>query len=377
MGFWSKAGNAVKKVGNAGVRVGTAWVSGGGSELYRNRAKKADPVTAKGEQVVDYAGNKVAEVGGADGSTNNASTAETLDEKNRRQALEANADADLESARKYRDKLAGEPGALPREAPQVTAPGAITPAQAAAPGQISSSLDTTNSDKARQAYQDYIDRQRLIAEGKGGPSAAELAMRRGNAAAIRSQYALASGARGYSQQALRTAQDNVAGLQQQNVADTGVLRAQEIAGAQDRLGTAIATGRGQDISIETVKGAQGLDAARANQAANLQTALANAGWSNEAILKMSDQEMQARLANAGFTLTQEQMDDVRARAHVDQVLQANRDTLAGSQAAAGSAEERRARLAQLQQMQADAKARGDAATEQMIGTVIASYLQYG
>jgi hypothetical protein len=202
-------------------------------------------------------------------------------------------------------------------------------------------------------------------------------MRKGNAQAVASQYALASSRGGYSQAGLRAAGRNVGALQQQNVSDTGILRAKEMDAANERLGTAIATGRGQDITIATSKGAQELDAARANQAAKLQTDLANAGFSNEALLKMSDQELQTKLANAGFTLTQEQMDDVRYRAHVDQVLQANRDTLAGSQAASGTAEQRQARLEQLQQLQEDARRRGDAATEQMIASTIATYLKYG
>jgi hypothetical protein len=372
MGF----GSFLKKVGGYGVRVGTAWVSGGASEAYRKKTGHADPVTKKGEDTVDYVGNKVGEVTDSN-SSSGGGTGETPEDQERRRRLQEGVDTDLEAARKYRDRAVGEPTLLPRDAPQVTAPGAITPIQAGAPGTVKSTFDTTDADEARAAAQAWLAKQQLIAEGKAGPSAAELAMRRGNADAIRSQLALTAGSRGYSQGGQRRAADNIATLQQQNIAQTGELRAQEQAAAQQRVGEALSSGRQQDITLATAKGGQELDAARANQAATLQTTLANAGWGNEAILKMSDQELQTKLANAGYKLTQQQMDDLREKAQRDWQLQAQGQALTAGQAAAGSAQDREAKLAQLRQMQEEAKRRGDAATEQMLATMISTYMQYG
>lgn len=356
-----------------GVRVAAAIGSGGATEVYRGVTGKADPVTAKNEEL---AGKVAGYLDGGSGGGGGAPAGETEEERRRREEREAAVDKDMDVARKYRDKALGEPTPLAREAPQVSAPGAITPVQAAAPTPIKASFDSRDIDEGRRAYQSYLDDQRAIAAGKT-PSAAEIAMRRGIASATAQQFALAGGRGGYSTAGLRAAGRNAAAITQEGISRTGEVRAQEMAAANERLGQAIATGRGQDITVATTKGQLEMDAARANQAAQLQTTLANAGWSNEAILKMSDQELATRLANAGYKLTQEQIDDLRLKAQRDWQLQAQGQVLSSGQAAAGASSDREARLQQLRQMQEEAKRRGDAATEQMIATLIATYITSG
>lgn len=43
----------LNKLGHYGIRIGTALATGGGSELYRATQGHADPLTGKGEQLID------------------------------------------------------------------------------------------------------------------------------------------------------------------------------------------------------------------------------------------------------------------------------------------------------------------------------------
>jgi hypothetical protein len=214
---------------------------------------------------------------------------------------------------------------------------------------------------------------------------------------VASQYALAtSGSKGYSGAALRAAGRNAASLQQQNNAQTGVLRAQEEAATRTELGNALTSTRGADLAAATNEADLGLragianqgagleagkanqtayiDVQKANQGAALQKSLADAGFSQQAMLHMSDQELQTRLANAGFLVDQERIDDLRAYQHQQTLLQAQGQVLSASGAAAGSAQERMLQLQQLQQQYEAARQRGDQATMQMLATGIGYYL---
>lgn len=290
-------------------------------------------------------------------------------------SLNRQRDADIEAARRQRDKLLGEGDAQPREAPQVGAPAPITAAHAAGPGEVRSSYDSTAADEARAKLQAYQDRLALIAEGKAGASAAELAGRRLNAQAIAQQYSLAARYHGYSGAGLRAAQRNAAGMAQTNIAQTAELRAKEQADARAELGRSISEGRGQDITQAGQRGQQDLDAARANQTAKLQTDLTNAGFDQRTIEHMSDQELQVKLANAGFRLTQQQIDDLRWKNQRDQQLTATGQVMAGSSAAAAGERERELKLLEIRQRYEEAKANKDAAGMQMWATMAQEYIK--
>jgi hypothetical protein len=363
----------VGKVLRGGVRVGTAWASGGASEAYRARMHKADPVTAYGEGYATKAGNAIDHAVTKSDSTSSAPSGETPEEKEARLRREAAADKDVEAARAYRDRITGEPTPLPREAPEVGAPPPITAARAGAPTMVTSTFDSTNSDQGRAdavAQEAYL---RSVMEGKAGPSAAQLAMRRGNAEAIAAQSSLAAGDRGYGSASRRLALRNVGALQQQNVAQTGELAAQEQAQARQEYANLVLGTRGQDITVESTKSAQSLDAARANQAALLQTDLANAGFDQAAILKMSDQQLAAAVANAGFKLTQQQIDDLRAYQQRQQQLLAQGQVLDASGAQTRSDTQAGLTRAEIEQKYQEAKARGDAADEAFWGDLLTKY----
>jgi hypothetical protein len=353
------------KVVKYGVRAGTALASGGASEAYRAATGKADPVTAYGERYVDKADRATG--GGADAP---AGPTETPEEREARLAREAAHDADMEKARQYRDKVLGEPTPLPRNAPEVGAPAPITAAQAGGPNTVGSTYNPTDSDQDRGQLQQHADYLRSVMAGTAGPSVAELAMRRGNAEAIAQQSALAGTSHGYSGAALRAAGRNAAALSQENVAQTGELRAKEIADARDQYAGLVLGTRAQDISVAGTRSAQDLDAAKANQSAKLQTDLTNAGFSQQAILQMSDQDLKAKLANAGFTLTQEQLDDLRSNAQRDAQLKAQGQVLDAGGAQTRSDQSTVLGEEEIRQKMAEAKARGDAADEAFWGDLL-------
>jgi hypothetical protein len=392
------------KIGRIGGRVYRGISTGGGSEVYRAIAGKPDPITVGAERVGESAGNKVAQATGDTGGP--TVPGETEADRKRRIALQQQYDQDIGAQRAYRDKLAAEPDFAPRKAPVVQAPGkiAVTHAQGPAPvtattigaERVASTFDPNAANRLQGDQTAYLDHARLVSLGQAGPSAAERMGRQMLTSSLAQQYALVGGQKGYGSGALRAAGRNVSALQAQGAAQTGILRAQEQAAARTEYGNALAGARAADIGVATTAGEQGLRAAQANQSATLeaaranqstgleaqrlnqatalQTTLANAGFDNAAAMRMSDQELQARLANAGFQITQQQMDDLRFQQQRQAQLAAYGATAAASGAAAGSAQDRAQKIAELQQMAADAKRRGDAATEQMYATMLASYL---
>ncbi len=286
---------------------------------------------------------------------------ETAEQKAKRMAAEG----DVNVMRGYRDRLGGlDTGS--RDATQVSAPGQVGSANVARVGGIGAgpqvqagnvqSTYSTQGQAGDQALQQgYMQRLQAVENGTAGPSAAELQSRAGGAAAVSQAYAMAGGNKGYSGAALRNAQRVGAGLQQQNVMQTGILRANEVANARQQYGQAVDAARSQDISMAgtgaqlALQAAQGnqqtglsaqvanqnaqLEAAKANQAAALQENLTKAGFDQASIMKMSDQELATKLANAGFKVSQEQIDDLRAHNVRQQQMDANAAVLGGDQAA--------------------------------------------
>lgn len=356
------------KIGKVAARVGAATVTGGGSEVYRAVTGKPDPITGIVERKIDTIDNSVGGPGGA-----SPYVSETPEERLRRQRQEA----DLQTARAYRDQLASQTP-VATAAPAIGAPAPVqgarvgatepigAPVQVAAE-RVGSTFSTAGQRGNADAQTAYMDRLRAVEAGTAGPSAAELQMRRGSAAAVSQAYALAAGHKGYSTAALRNAQRVGAGLQQQNVTETGILRASEIANARQQYGQAVTAARGQDIGLsqaeaelalraaqsnqqtglsaaQTNQGA-GVDIAKANMAAQLQTNLTKAGFDQQAIMHMSDQQLQVALANAGFQLSQQQINELRANNQRQTVIAAQGQVL-------GAGEAQGSRDAQIRQLKA-------------------------
>ncbi len=150
-------------------------------------------------------------------------------------------------------------GAQGRNTPMATA------AQAAGPD-----LVAANAAAAQQSALGNLLMQR--ASGTGGPSVAELQMRRGLDASIAAQRAQAASARGLSPgMAQRLAAQGIAQAQQQTNADAAMLRASEQLGAQNALGGVLSQQRGQDLGAAQM----GLQAGQFNAGLQQQTNLAN------------------------------------------------------------------------------------------------------
>jgi len=99
--------------------------------------------------------------------------------------------------------------------------------------------------------------------GIGGPSPAELAMRRSADANMRQQMAMAAGARGANAGAARLgAAQNAADISGQLQRDLGVQRAQERIDAREQLGQVLQQGRGMDLQTGEMAYGQAADAAR-------------------------------------------------------------------------------------------------------------------
>lgn len=293
-----------------GVKKAASYTPAG--VIYNDAKNKKLPVKQLADQVKsDFSG-------GTSGAPSEYQ--ETPEEKKRREERQARRDQDIDVARQYRDRAlsATEPGE--RQA-----------------SQVSSSFDSADADAARGRLTAYQDHLALVAEGKAGPSASELAGRRMGAQAVAAQYAMAAGNRGYSQAALRAAARNAGAIQQDVAGRTAELRAQEQAQARGELGQSLVAGRGQDITLAGERGRQGLDADRANQTAGL---------------------------------TQQQIDDMRLKAYRDWQLAATGQVTAASSAAEDTSQNTRAKLLEYQQKYEDAKRRNDAAEMQMYASMI-------
>ena len=355
MGIFGKAG---KWLGRGASAVAT----GGASEAYRAATGKADPYTAYQERTGAALGGKVdSATGQGSGMPANPYDSETPDERKKRAQYEG----DLAVTRYYRDRLANE-HADPRAAVQVGAPRPIqsarvgTVAPIAGPGpigfeRVASTFDPSFDAEAQGLQRGYLSRVGDAMEGRA-PSAAEIMARKGGAQAAALAGSLAAGHKGAGTAALRSAQTQGVKASQGAATDAAMIRAQEMASARSEYGNAVATVRGQDLGlaqtgadldlraatanqgagltagIETAHGA--IDVAKANQAARLQQNLTQAGLDQQAVLHMSDQQLQVALANAGFKLTQEQIDDLRAHNLRQAQLEANSQALGAGNAEA-------------------------------------------
>lgn len=355
-------------------RGAAAYATGGASEAYRAKTGKADPYTKYQENLAGGLANKVnAAIGESTSGPNPyGNGAETLDERKQR----ALSEGDEAVARSYRDRLAGMDTG-PRVAPQVGAPapvtaahvGSVAPISAGAPivaQRVGSTFDRGIQDESQGLQRAYLDRAQSAMDGNV-PSAGEIALRRGGAAAASLASSLASGHKGYGGAGLRNAQRVGAATMQQSTAAAAQMKADEMARARTEYGNAVTAVRGQDLGLAQtaadfdLRAAQGnqqtglqadiasrglqMDAARANQAADLQKNLTQAGLDQSAILHMSDQQLQVALSNAGYKLSQQQIDDLRAHNQHMATLEANGQVLGAD---AGQAQ----RQQQLKQLRA-------------------------
>jgi hypothetical protein len=168
------------------------------------------------------------------------------------------------------------------------------------------------------------------------PSVASIMMRQGTDNAVANQYALAQAANGMNAGAAqRQAMIGAAGLNQNEIMQQALLRAQEIQGAQGQLGSLGNAMSGQDIGVAGQRAGLQQQATLANQGAintqaqtqyggDIQTQLANAGFTNTANMNQAQLSQAVQLANAGFrntaTTTQAQLDQAT------QALNANLNT---------------------------------------------------
>lgn len=144
-------------------------------------------------------------------------------------------------------------------------------------------MDPTQQAQFRGDQQSLVQALQARAMGQGGPSQAEMQMRQGMGDIARQQRAAAAGARGMSPAlAQKMAAQNIAQAQQGMVGQTGMLRAQEQAQAQQSLGSVLSGARGQDIGM-TQLGQQG--------------SMFNAGQFNQALGQNAGFQQQAGLAN--------------------------------------------------------------------------------
>ncbi len=360
----------IGKIGKGLARGASAVATGGASEAYRAATGKADPYTAYQENLAKGISNKVDSMTGQTAPGVNPYANMTPEEKARAQQQAS----DLGGARSYADQLrvnAARDGS--RSAPMVQRQNGIAPATVGGVGQISAQQVNSTFDPAAQAaaqnrQQAYLDQAQAAANG-GVPSAAAMQMKAGSQSAIRQAYAMSAGNKGYGGGALRNAQRVGAQLSQQNVAATGQLRANEMATARQEYGNAVGAARGQDIGLEQTRAAMGLqaatanqganmDAARANQAAELQQKITQAGFDQQAVMHMSDQELAVKMANAGMQISQQQIDDLRAHNNTQSALEAQGQVLSGGNAQAMADLQRKQLQANYQQA-LDAQKRKD------------------
>ena len=223
----------------------------------------------------------------------------------------------------YQDRTApkaGAPGATPVVGAATTAAAPTKVGTAAQSGPVTVApavgakaavVNAGQSDEQRNAALALQSRLQAQADGTGGPSAAELQMRLGNAQAAAAQSSLAAGHKGYSTAALRAAMRNTAALQQTNNAQTGILRAQEQAQGRQELAGVIQGTRAADIDVAKANAGfsqeTGLNYAQAqNRMAELQAQITQAGGQFNAAQQNELAKLQAQLdaGNAQFNAGQ-------------------------------------------------------------------------
>jgi hypothetical protein len=141
----------------------------------------------------------------------------------------------------------------------------------ATPQTQAATIDQSQANQFRNQQKDLTQALADRAAGRGGPSLAEMQMRRGLDTSIASQRAQAASARGLSPgMAQRLAANNIAQAQQATNADATMLRASEQQQAQGMLGNVLAGARGQDLGVAGQQAGFQQQAGLANQQAELQ-----------------------------------------------------------------------------------------------------------
>ncbi len=198
---------------------------------------------------------------------------------------EGTSDALFADARRQSSTLSG------RTAPSITA----SQANFAPTNYVldqSSDAVRSGSYNANQFQQGLMQQLNERAMGRGGPSAAELAMRQQSQEAARQQLAMA--ATSGNPASMIAAQNNNAMAQGQLQQQLGIQRAQEIDAARAQLGGVT------QMSQEAAQRTAGLDLARAQQMAGLTQ-------------YNTDQQQAAALANQAAGLQQMQMNDAASQ----------------------------------------------------------------
>jgi len=150
--------------------------------------------------------------------------------------------------------------------------------------------------------QELADMLRARAEGRGGPSLAELQMQRGLDATRAQMASAAASAEGVSPAiAMRNAMQQGATIGQQGVGQMAQLRAQEQLGAQQALGQLLGQARGQELQGQGLAGQlmqgfmqQGMSYEQAQQQAQMALEQMR-GQQHMGMAQLKSQEEQARL----------------------------------------------------------------------------------
>lgn len=174
-------------------------------------------------------------------------------------------------------------------------------------------LDARNfqENEARAQQQAFADALRAQAEGRGGPSAAEMQMQRGLDSSVQNAMAMAAAQRGNPMLAQRQAQMSAGQMSADVAGQSAQLRAQEQLAAQNLYAQQLAGMRGMDLQGQQMwsqreLGLTGLGQNQALSQAQLdqQAALANQSAYQRAI----DQAIQAYGVDQGVSVQQSAQD---------------------------------------------------------------------
>ena len=179
------------------------------------------------------------------------------------------------------------------------APTSYAAGQANVTGYGGANVNLAPSNQFRGGQSDLAAALLARAQGQGGPSPAELQMRRGQEQASRRALGLAASQSGVAPGlALRQAQDAQSQMLLDTNQQTAILRSQEQMQAEQALGGLLQGARGQDLG------------AASEQARLLQEAgLFSAGAQNQAGLQKAGFNQQTGLANQQAQITQQQLND--------------------------------------------------------------------
>ena len=137
-------------------------------------------------------------------------------------------------------------------------------------------VNTRPQEQFRNQQRNLVDSLLATANGTGGPSAAELQLKRGTENNLASALAMASSARGPGQgAALREISSQRGAATTAANADAALLRAQETTAAQGLAGTVVAGARGQDVALASEQAGLVQGARQANLQAGLQFSAQN------------------------------------------------------------------------------------------------------